>query len=80
MPERLRDLIVQQRSAGSQRATALGQLAQEMASDRLRSETRTDFSEALLKTKQDIFAEASKALLAQATHTQDSVLALLKTG
>ena len=80
MPARLRDLIVEQRRLNSPASTLLGEFAEELAADRLKAaEAPVDDTADLLKTKQDILAEASKALVAQATHTQESVLALLKT-
>ena len=79
MPERLRELIVQQRNANSPEATSVRLFADEMAAERLKaSEIRINDPADPHKTKQDILASASQAMVAQATHTQESVLALLK--
>jgi hypothetical protein len=79
MPQRLRDLIVQQRSMTSPAATALRTFADQMASDRIVAEEVRVEEKALVQvTKQQIIEQASKALVAQANQTRDSVRALLE--
>jgi hypothetical protein len=79
MPERLRDLIVQQRSMNSPSATVLRVFADEMAADRIvANDVRVEETAFVQKTKQQIIEDASKALVAQANQTRDSVRALLE--
>ena len=79
MPERLRDLIVQQRGANSPGATVLRMFADELAADRIvAKEVRAEDTVSVQRTRQQIIEQASKALLAQANQTRDSVRALLE--
>lgn len=78
MPERLRDLIIQQRKMNSPAATALRNFADQIAFDRVAANDVKVAKTALVeKTKQQIVEQASKALVAQANQTRDSVRALL---
>lgn len=79
MPQRLRDLIVQQRSMNSPAATTLRTFANQMASDRIAAEeVRVEEKALVERTKQQIIEQASIALVAQANQTRDSVRALLE--
>ena len=79
MPQRLRDLIVQQRTMNSPAATALRTFADQMESDRIAANDPKVEKTALVQaTKQQIVEQASKALVAQANQTRDSVRALLE--
>ncbi len=79
MPERLRDLIVRQRSMNSPAATALQRFADQMASERIMAANVRIEDKALVeRTKQQIIEQPSKALVAQANQTRESVLALLE--
>ena len=79
MPQRLRDLIVQQRTLNSPAATALRTFADQMESDRVAAnDLKVEKSDLVQKTKQQIVEQASKALVAQANQTRDSVRALLE--
>lgn len=81
MPQRLRDLIVQQRSMSSPGATALRTFANQMEFDRIAAQAvRVEDKALVQRTKQQIVEEASKALVAQANQTRDSVRALLEVG
>ena len=79
MPERLRDLIVQQRSINSPGATVLRLFADRMAADRIvAEEVPIDETALVQRTRQQIMEQASQALVAQANQTRDSVRALLE--
>ena len=79
MPQRLRDLIVEQRNALAAPDTALSNFAEQMASDRLAAaEAAAQLVADPERTKQAIIAQASEAMLAQATHTRASAVALLQ--
>ena len=79
MPDRLRDLIVQQRSMNSPAAAILRLFTDEMAADRIvAKEVRVDETALVQRTTQQMIEQASKALVAQANHTPESVRALLE--
>ena len=79
MPERLRDLIIQQRKTNSPAASALRNFADRIASERIAAnDLRAETTASVEKTRQQIVEQASKALVAQANQTRDSVRALLE--
>lgn len=79
MPERLRDLIIQQRKMNSPAATALRNFADQIAFVRVAAnDVKVEGTALVERTKQQIVEQASKALVAQANQTRDSVRALLE--
>lgn len=79
MPEKLRDLIVQQRNFNSPSAKVVRLFADEMAADRIVAKELPIEETALVqRTVQQMVEQASKALLAQANQTRESVQALLE--
>ena len=79
MPEKLRDLIVQQRNFNSPSAKVVRLFADEMAADRIVAKELPIEETALVqRTVEQMVEEASKALLAQTNQTRESVQALLE--
>ena len=79
MPERLRDLIVKQRSINSPAADVSRMFTDEMAANRIvAKELPVEETGLVQRTVQQMVEQASKALLAQANQTRDSVQALLE--
>lgn len=79
MPERLRELIVQQRINNSPAATVLRMFAGEMAADRIvAKELPVEETALVQRTIQQLIEQPSRALVAQANHTRESVQALLE--
>jgi hypothetical protein len=79
MPERLRELIVKQRNINSPAAHVLRMFTDEMSADRIvAKELPVEESGLVQRTVQQMVEQASKALLAQANQTRESVQALLE--
>ncbi len=79
MPDRLRDLIVQQRSISSPAAAVLRMFADDMAADRIVAKDLPIEETALVqRTIQQMIERPSKAMVAQANQTRESVQALLE--
>ena len=78
MPDRLRDLIVKQRSSTVEK-TSLALFAERLSGVQFAATGLASDPEAeVQKTRAQILANASQAMLAQATQTRSSVLALLQ--
>ena len=76
MPDRLRDLIVQQSSEGQPMSTSLHSLVLRTPASESGMENPLAF-DLVQRTRAQIIAQASQSMVAQANHTGDSVRALL---
>jgi hypothetical protein len=76
MPDRLRDLIVQQASQDQPMTTSLHTLVMRAPASESGMENPLAF-DLIQRTRAQIIAQASQSIVAQANHTGDSVRALL---
>ena len=76
MPDRLRDLIVQQARQDLPMSTSLHTLVLRSPASEPATENPTAF-DLIQRTRAQIIAQASQSIVAQANHTGDSVRALL---